>query len=86
MRDSEQTKQKYIARALQLCRRAKTELQLSEYDELDVRQLVVWLNEHKSNINAKSWRQYKRSIIYYLEQINYTPLNTPLPEVRGFLL
>ena len=64
---NEQTKQKYIARALQLCRRVKKELKLSEHDELDVRQLVVWLNEHKPNINAKSWRQYKSSVIYYLE-------------------
>lgn len=63
----EKTKQEYIARALQLSRRAKKELNLPFDEELDVRQLVVWLNEHKSTINAKTWRQYKSSVIYYLE-------------------
>lgn len=63
----EKTKQDYMARAIQLSRRAKKELNIQEQDEIDVRQLVVWLNEHKVNINAKSWRQYKSAIIYYLE-------------------
>jgi hypothetical protein len=63
----EQTKQRYIARAIQLANRAKKELGIDENEELDVRQLVVWLTEHKTNINAKSWRQYKSSVIYYLE-------------------
>jgi hypothetical protein len=64
---TEQTKQRYINRALQLTRRIKTELELSDNDDLDVRQLVVWLNQHKPTINAKTWRQYKSSVIYYLE-------------------
>lgn len=63
----EQTKQRYIARAIQLTNRAKKELNIDPNDELDVRQLVVWLNEHKPKINPKSWRQYKSSVIYYLE-------------------
>lgn len=63
----EQTKERYMARALQLTRRAKKELDLNDSEELDVRQLVVWLNEHKPNINPKSWRQYKSSVIFYLE-------------------
>jgi hypothetical protein len=63
----EKTKQEYIARAIQLSKRAKKELDISDEEDIDVRQLVVWLNEHKANINAKTWRQYKSSVIYYLE-------------------
>lgn len=64
---TEQTKQKYLARAMQLVRRARKELMIAEDEELDVRQLVVWLNEYKPNINPKSWRQYKSSVIFYLQ-------------------
>ena len=63
----EDTKQKYIARAKQLIKRAKRELGLYEDEELDVRQLVVWLHEHKKNIKPSCWRQYKNSVVYYLE-------------------
>lgn len=63
----EETKQKYILRAKQLIRRAKRELGLYEEEDLDVRQLVVWLNEHKKNIKPSCWRQYKNSVVYYLE-------------------
>jgi hypothetical protein len=63
----EDTKKKYLARTMQLMNRAKKELNLMEHDTLDVRQLVVWLNEHKKNINPNTWRQYKNSVVYYLE-------------------
>jgi integrase len=65
---TEDTKTKYLNRAEQLIKRAKKELNIADNDNLDVRQLVIWLNEHKPNINAKSWRQYKSSVLYYLEQ------------------
>ena len=67
----EDTKQKYIARAKQLIKRAKRELGLYEDEELDVRQLVVWLHEHKKNIKPSCWRQYKNSVVYYLEIFEY---------------
>lgn len=63
----EETKQKYLLRAQQLIKRAKKELGLYQEEDLDVRQLVVWLNEHKKNIKPSAWRQYKNSVVYYLE-------------------
>lgn len=69
----EETKQKYLARAKQLIKRAKRELGLYEDEELDVRQLVVWLNEHKKNIKPSCWRQYKNSVVYYLEIFEEDP-------------
>lgn len=64
---NEKTKNDYLLRAKQLIKRAKKELHLIEDETLDVRQLVIWLNEHKKNINRESWRYYKSSVIYYLE-------------------
>lgn len=61
------TKEDYLIRARQLINRAKKELELPDDESLDVRQLVVWLSEHKKNINRESWRQYKSAVIYYLE-------------------
>jgi hypothetical protein len=65
---TDKTKQDYLIRARQLINRAKKELELSEDEPLDVRQLVIWLNEHKKNITAETWRQYKSSVVYYLEE------------------
>lgn len=64
---NEKTKNDYLLRAKQLIKRAKKELHLIEDESLDVRQLVIWLSEHKKNINRESWRYYKSSVIYYLE-------------------
>lgn len=64
---NEKTKKDYLLRANQLVNRAKKELGLMKDEPLDVRQLVIWLSEHKKNINRESWRFYKSSVIYYLE-------------------
>ena len=64
---NDKTKQDYLARAIQLMNRAKKELDLSESEDIDVRQFVVWLNDLKGSITSKTWRQYKSSVIYYLE-------------------
>lgn len=64
---TEQTKEDYIQRANQLIKKAKKELDMHQDEELDVRQLVVWLNEHKPNIARTTWRQYKSAVVYYLE-------------------
>lgn len=63
----DKTKEEYIKRSLQLIKKAKRELNIPESSYLDLRQLVVWLSEHKKNINTKSWRNYKSSVVYYLE-------------------
>ena len=64
---NEQTKIDYLKRAEQLIKKAKKQLDMPQDEELDVRQLVVWLNEHKVNIARTTWRQYKSAVIYYLE-------------------
>lgn len=64
---AEKTKTDYLLRTRQLINRAKKELGLVEDEPLDVRQLVIWLSEHKKNINRESWRQYKSAVVYYLE-------------------
>lgn len=64
---TDKTKEEYIARALQLLKRAKKELDIPDYEELDVRQFVVWLSEKKPKIARTTWRQYKSSVVYYLE-------------------
>lgn len=69
----EETKQQYLIRAKQLINRAKKELNLHREEDLDVRQLVIWLNEHKKNIKPSCWRQYKNSVIYYLEVFEEDP-------------
>lgn len=64
---SEKTKDDYFKKAIQLVKKAKREMALPEDEEIDVRQLVVWLIEHKPKISRSSWRYYKSSIMYYLE-------------------
>lgn len=65
---TEETKEKYIARAEQLINRAVGELLLDSPEELDDRQFVIWLNEKKGTLSRSSWRQYKSSVVFYLEQ------------------
>jgi len=65
---TEKTKENYMARAFQLLKRAKRELDIKENEEIDVRQFVVWLVEKKPKIARATWRQYKSSVVYYLEQ------------------
>ncbi len=62
---TDKTKEKYLERTYQLLRRAKKELNIQE--ELDVRQFAIWLTEKKPEISKNTWRQYKSSVVYYLE-------------------
>lgn len=70
---TEKTKEDYLIRVNQLMNRAKKDLQITS-DELDVRQLVVWLVEKKPNIARTTWRQYKSAVVYYLE--NYSDIQS----------
>ncbi len=65
---TEKTKEDYLLRSQQLLRRAKKELGITEKDDLDVRQFVVWLVEQKSKIARTTWRQYKSAVVFYLER------------------
>lgn len=64
---TEKTKDDYFKKAIQLVKKAKRELNIDNDDEIDVRQLVIWLIEHKPKISRSSWRYYKSSVMYYLE-------------------
>lgn len=64
---TEKTKEIYMERTQQLIRRAKKELDINANEEIDVRQFVIWLHEKKSTISKNTWRQYKSSVVYYLE-------------------
>lgn len=70
----DKTKEDYMSRANQLINRAKKELLISKNEKFDVRQLVVWLVERKHTLARSTWRQYKSSIIFYLE--NYEDLQS----------
>lgn len=61
------TKINYNIRAEQLIRRCHKELNLLEDQQVDPRQLVVWLNSSKVNYSRPTWRQYKSAVIFYLE-------------------
>lgn len=65
---SPSTLKAYPARARGLIQRCRRQLNISPHDGLDYRRLVGWLIGHKVNINDKSWRQYKASVAYFLEQ------------------
>lgn len=64
---TEKTKEDYSFRANQLIKRAKINLGIPNNEELDVRQFVIWLVEQKKDIARTTWRQYKSSVVYYLE-------------------
>lgn len=66
---TEDTKRKYLERAQQLINRSLIELDLDSEEELDLRQFVVWLTETKKNISRSTWRQYKSSVVFYLESL-----------------
>lgn len=63
----EKTKEDYTNRAIQLINRAKKELSIPEDKDIDVRQLVVWLVDRKPELARSTWRQYKSSVLFYLE-------------------
>lgn len=64
---AEQTKIDYLKKSQQLLNRAKKEMNIPLSEELDVRQFVVWLAELKPTITTRTWRFYKSSVVYYLE-------------------
>lgn len=64
---NDDTKQKYEKRAMQLLKKAQKELGGTNSANIDVRQFVIWLNEQKTTLSRSTWRQYKSSVIYYLQ-------------------
>ena len=62
---TDETKQKYIARALSLVNKAKKELNIPENELIDPRQFAIWFYDGRMNISKNSFRVYKSSIMYY---------------------
>lgn len=57
----------YTKRAKNLAKRAMAELGLAEGERLDARQFVAWLETLRPTLSRPSWRQYKSSVICFLE-------------------
>lgn len=64
---SDATKSEYLKRSAQLVERAKRELGFDTHEDLDLRQFVSWLVDIKPTISRSTWRQYKSSVVYFLE-------------------
>ncbi len=64
---NEDTKEQYLKKSIQLIKQCKKELLIPHDEDLDVRQFVIWLIEHKEKINFRSWRAYKSAVVYFLE-------------------
>lgn len=59
----------YIKRAKNLAKRAVQELGLTAGERLDPRQFVAWLDTLRPSLSRSSWRQYKSSVVCFLERI-----------------
>lgn len=60
----------YLKRAKSLAKRAVLDLRLAPGDKLDPRQFVAWLDTLRPSLSKASWRQYKSSVICFLERID----------------
>lgn len=65
---SESTKKEYKRRAQELSRRCRKELNIHPHEILDLRKFIGWLITQKPTWARTTWRQYKASVIYFLEQ------------------
>lgn len=65
---SESTKKEYKRRTKELYRRCRKELEVHNHELLDLRRFVGWLITNKTTWARTTWRQYKASVVFYLEQ------------------
>lgn len=65
----ESTKKVYLSRTRELMKRCRKELLTPDHELLDVRQFVGWLIDSKEKWARPTWRQYKASVIYFLETL-----------------
>lgn len=68
------TELKYLNRAQVLIKKCAKELKLKNPSLLDMRQFAIWLDSKKSQMSKATWRQYKSSIIFYLESLDANDL------------
>ena len=59
------TKLFYVNKSKFLYKKAKRELGINNDEEIDERQLVMWLIDNMDKVNKKTYRVYKSSLIYY---------------------
>lgn len=64
---SESTKKEYKRRTRELSRRCRKELEIHNHELLDLRRFVGWLINQKTTLARTTWRQYKASVVYFLE-------------------
>lgn len=65
---TDQTKRTYLRRARDLALACRRALRLSANQTLDYRQLVGWLANRRPRWSKRTWRQYKASVAYFLEE------------------
>lgn len=65
---SKATTIEYRRRTHELSRRCRKELGIHNHEILDFRRFVGWLITQKTTWARTTWRQYKASVVYFLEQ------------------
>lgn len=65
---TEQTERRYKQRTKDLVRRCRKEMSVHAHEALDYRRFVGWMVTHKTQWSRPTWRQYKASVVYVLEQ------------------
>lgn len=65
---TEQTKKTYLRRARDLAQACRKSLKIPNNTVLDYRQLVGWLANRRPRWSKRTWRQYKASVAYFLEE------------------
>lgn len=63
----ESTKRNYKARTNKLTKQYRKDAEIPEYELVDLREFVGWLIYNKTQWAGTTWRQYKASVIYFLE-------------------
>lgn len=64
----DRTEQRYRRRTRNLVGQCRKKLSIPNNEELDYRRFVGWLITQKPNWSRDTWRQYKASVMFFLEQ------------------
>ena len=64
----ERTEQRYRRRTHNLVAQCRKKLRIPNHEQLDYRQFVGWMVTRKPEWSRDTWRQYKASVMFFLEQ------------------
>lgn len=64
----DRTEQRYRRRTRNLVAQCRKKLNIPNNEELDYRRFVGWLITQKPNWSRDTWRQYKASVVFFLEK------------------